>query len=75
MGHTNKVTSVNYSPDGTRIVSGSLDRTVQIWYSDLGRTRIIERTSKIKEELMIRAWDPVFRGEEFILYMSEVDAE
>ena len=56
-------------------MSGSLDGTLRIWYSDSGRTRTIERTREIKEELMIRAWDPGFRGAEFILYMTEVDAE
>ena len=76
VGHTEPVTSVSYSPDGTRILSGSMDKTLRIWkLPDPGRTRTIERTSKIKEELMIRAWDPGFRGAEFILYMSEVDAE
>ena len=30
-GHTDSVYSVVFSPDGTRIVSGSSDETVQIW--------------------------------------------
>jgi hypothetical protein len=30
-GHTSIVSSVAFSPDGTRIVSGSLDSTVQTW--------------------------------------------
>ena len=30
-GHTNNVYSVAYSPDGTRIVSGSEDKTIKIW--------------------------------------------
>ena len=30
-GHTNSVTSVSWSPDGTRIVSGSDDSTVRVW--------------------------------------------
>jgi len=30
-GHTSRVTSVSYSPDGTRIASGSFDKTVKIW--------------------------------------------
>jgi WD40 repeat protein len=30
-GHTNWVTSVGFSPDGTHIVSGSYDKTIRIW--------------------------------------------
>ena len=30
IGHSDKITSVNFSPDGTRIVTGSEDKTVII---------------------------------------------
>ena len=30
-GHTRNVTSVAYSPDGSKVVSGSGDETVRIW--------------------------------------------
>jgi WD40 repeat protein len=36
-GHTHDVTSVAYSPDGTRIVSGSKDRTVRVWDAHTGK--------------------------------------
>ena len=31
MGHGGPVNSVSFSPDGTRIVSGSDDNTVRVW--------------------------------------------
>jgi WD40 repeat protein len=36
-GHSNKVTSVAYSPDGKHIVSGSFDSTVKIWDAQSGK--------------------------------------
>ncbi|MYK41387.1 MAG: T9SS type A sorting domain-containing protein, partial [Gemmatimonadetes bacterium] len=30
-GHTDRVTSVSFSPDGQTLVSGSLDQTVRLW--------------------------------------------
>ena len=30
-GHSGSVTSVSFSPDGSRIVSGSKDSTVRVW--------------------------------------------
>ncbi|KAF5365814.1 hypothetical protein D9757_012674 [Collybiopsis confluens] len=35
-GHKNGVTSVAFSPDGTRIVSGSGDKSVRIWNAENG---------------------------------------
>ena len=37
MGHTDIVYSVAFSPDGTRIVSGSGDNTLRIWNADTGQ--------------------------------------
>ena len=30
-GHSREVTSVSFSPDGTKVASGSMDRKVKIW--------------------------------------------
>ncbi|KIM20375.1 hypothetical protein M408DRAFT_138671 [Serendipita vermifera MAFF 305830] len=37
-GHTSSVESVSFSPDGTRIVSGSDDRTIRVWDAETGET-------------------------------------
>jgi eukaryotic-like serine/threonine-protein kinase len=38
MGHTGIVSSVAFSPDGTRIVSGSYDKTAKVWDSRTGES-------------------------------------
>jgi WD40 repeat protein len=35
-GHTDYVSSVVFSPDGTKIVSGSGDRAIHIWDAEAG---------------------------------------
>ena len=39
-GHSSSVTSVCFSPDGTRIVSGSWDKTVRIWNAVTGACEV-----------------------------------
>ena len=40
-GHTGPVTSVSFSPDGTRIVTGSADQTAKVWDARTG-TALLE---------------------------------
>jgi WD40 repeat protein len=42
-GHTDPVASVASSPDGTRVVSGSFDRTLRIWDAVSGEHHITLR--------------------------------
>ena len=42
-GHTDKVSSVSWSPDGKHIVSGSWDKTVQVWDAATGAVVYIYR--------------------------------
>jgi hypothetical protein len=37
-GHIFSVSSVAYSPDGTHIVSGSVDRTIRVWNATTGQS-------------------------------------
>jgi len=39
-GHEGAVWSAGFSPDGTRIVTGSDDRTARVWFSD-GRGQLL----------------------------------
>ena len=36
-GHSNAVMSVSFSPDGKRIVSGSVDKTLKVWDAQTGQ--------------------------------------
>jgi len=40
-GHSAEVRSVAFSPDGTRVVSGSDDRTVKVWDAQTGKEVIV----------------------------------
>ena len=43
MGHSDRVRSVSYSPDGQRLVTASYDNTARIWDASTGRQLLILR--------------------------------
>ena len=52
--HSNYITSVVFSPDGTKIVSGSLDKTIKVW--DSGAPEPSDRPSLDKTDACGLVW-------------------
>ena len=52
--HSEAVASVAFSPDGTKIVSGSYDETIKVW--DLGAPRAQNCPSLAKTDAIWLAW-------------------
>src|SRR5687768_13543004 len=50
-GHTSMVNSIAFSPDGTRLVSGSEDKTVRVWDLATGKEqhRFVGHTRPVNE--------------------------
>jgi WD40 repeat protein len=57
--HSSYVMSVAFSPDGTKIVSGSLDRTIKVW--DSGALQPSNRPSLAKTDACWLVWQTSWR--------------
>jgi WD40 repeat protein/DNA-binding CsgD family transcriptional regulator/tRNA A-37 threonylcarbamoyl transferase component Bud32 len=62
-GHTSAVTSVDWSPDGTRIASSSVDNTVHIWNPTTGQPIMVINlpkgiTGNIVDMALAVKWSP-----------------
>ena len=52
--HSDLITAVAFSPDGTKIVSGSVDKTIKVW--DSGVPRAQNRPSLAKSDACWIVW-------------------
>ena len=57
-GHTGRVRSVSWSPDGTRIASASEDTTVQIWSPGTFAGSLVRTYRRHLSEVMSVSWSP-----------------
>jgi WD40 repeat protein len=57
--HSDRIFSVAFSPDGTKIVSASADKTIKVW--DSGAPRAQNRPSLAKTNACWLAWQTNWR--------------
>ncbi|OCK78163.1 U3 small nucleolar RNA associated protein [Lepidopterella palustris CBS 459.81] len=56
-GHVSAAMSVEFSPTGEELVSGSYDRTIRLWRRDQGQSRDIYHTKRMQRVFSV-AWTP-----------------
>lgn len=56
-GHVAAAMSVEFSPTGEELVSGSYDRTVRLWERQKGHARDIYHTKRMQRVFSV-AWSP-----------------
>ena len=57
-GHDASVNSVSFSPDGSKIVSGSADNTVRVWDSNTGSELMRQRVGLLGTRVMSVSFSP-----------------
>jgi len=57
--HSHEIMSVAFSPDGTKIVSGSFDKTIKVW--DSGAPEHSNRPSLAETDACWLAWQTNWR--------------
>jgi len=58
-GHTDRITSLRFSPDGTRLISASLDQTIRLWNTaDGSPTGVIETPVAVNAVELVRSSGP-----------------
>jgi WD40 repeat protein len=56
--HSGDITSIAFSPDGTKIVSGSADKTIKVW--DFGALRAQNRPSLATTDACWLVWQTIW---------------
>jgi WD40 repeat protein len=66
-GHTAEISDVSWSPDGTRVVTASLDRTARVWDPETGQTVTTlrgHRSGLLAAQFSPDGWHVVTAGED-----------
>ena len=56
-GHTGAIFACSWSPDGTKIMTSSADKTVRVWDIATQANTTYEQTGRVAGRVNMRAWD------------------